>query len=390
MKRIIFLIACILAAFLMMLPICAAPSASIDGDSTVSVCETVSFTLTLSGCENGTSYGVSVTYGDKLRLIKGEMARKDGMSIFDISTKKGTFGYTGGKTDLNGSVITLTFKGIEATDIAQNINVQLIVRNGSTELFNQTTSKSVTVSDHTYGAPTQTKAPTCTETGTEVSKCTRCNKEKTDILATVEHSMGSWSTVKNADCEQKGEQERKCSGCSYKETQEINALGHNFSVPMVIKAPTCTEDGVEGGMCTRCQKQATNVLYAKGHAMSDAVTVKEATCTENGLKEGVCSVCGEKTQEAIEAKGHAYGEFVVTKEPSESDVGTKTKTCSLCGDKIEEDIPKLASSQTDVSTAQNENSNQNTSNRGALIWVIISVVIVSAIACVILFISKRK
>ncbi len=374
MKKLLFLTITIISALFMVLPIYAAPSINISGEASASVCETVAFTVNLSGCEKGTSYGISVTHSDKLRLIKGIMARKDGMSIFDTSTKKGTFGYTGGVTDLNGKVVTLTFKGIEATDVPQEIKVQIIVRNSSKEIYNYTTVKAVTISDHTYGEAVQTKAPTCTEVGVKVSKCTKCNKEKTENIDATGHTIGDWTVIKEATCEEIGEQTKKCSNCSYEESQVIDAKGHSFSDSNVIKAPTCTESGLEGGKCVRCEKQATNVL---------------------------------------DALGHKYGEFVVTKEPNEKETGIKTQTCIICREAKEEIIPAVVKPQTeeqtevestdspkqdsDTPTATNNNveptpTDDNSKDSNNTVLIVLSTIVAAGViaASVVLFIKRRK
>ena len=79
-------------------------------------------------------------------------------------------------------------------------------------------TKDVTVvkapKDHTAGEYTQTKAPTCTEKGEEVSKCTVCGKVlNTREVAAKGHTAGEWITVRQPSASQEGKMIQKCTVC---------------------------------------------------------------------------------------------------------------------------------------------------------------------------------
>ncbi len=147
--------------------------------------DTVTVIVTLYGCEKGTSYGIAVNHGDKLELIEGILGRTDGLAQFDIVTKKGSFAYTDGLTDLNGTVITLTFKGAIASETAEEISIQLIVRNGSDDLYNGTATATVNVvcDVHSFSDWEYIKAPTCIEYGEETRVCSVCGNVETRVVA---------------------------------------------------------------------------------------------------------------------------------------------------------------------------------------------------------------
>lgn len=68
--------------------------------------------------------------------------------------------------------------------------------------------------DHTAGEYTQTKAPTCTEKGEEVSKCTVCGKVlNTREVAAKGHTAGEWVTVRQPSASQNGKMIQKCTVC---------------------------------------------------------------------------------------------------------------------------------------------------------------------------------
>jgi len=158
---------------------------TISGNDTVNESETVVLTVTLSGCENGTSYGIAVTNSDKLELVDAVMGRTDGLSRFDLTTKKGTFAPANGLSDLNGTVVTLTFKGVEASATAQEVSVQLIVRNETTEIFNGTQTKNITVNtvctEHS-GEWVIDVAPNKTTAGHKYRVCTVCGETEEKVL----------------------------------------------------------------------------------------------------------------------------------------------------------------------------------------------------------------
>ena len=89
---------------------------------------------------------------------------------------------------------------------------------------------------HSYGAWTQTKAPTCTAKGTETGRCTRCNAAQTRDVNALGHSYGAWTQTKAPTCTAKGTEARNCTRCNAAQTRDVNALGHSYA----------------NGKCTRC------------------------------------------------------------------------------------------------------------------------------------------
>jgi len=177
----------------------------IIGTDIVKKGDTIVLTVTLSDCANGTSYGIEVNFGDKLELIEGIMGRTDGMFKFDIATNKGSYAYTNGVTDLNGTVLTLTFKGGEASTAAEEISVHLMARNGSVNLYDGTVTKTVKVicDVHNFSAWEQITAATCVTAGEEKRVCSVCGEVETKTIeATGIHIFDS-------------EDDEQCNTCDY-------------------------------------------------------------------------------------------------------------------------------------------------------------------------------
>ena len=69
---------------------------------------------------------------------------------------------------------------------------------------------------HTWKSQGVTKEPTCTETGSELFKCTACTQTKTETLETVAdaHTAYGWVTVTKATALEEGAKERRCLSCN--------------------------------------------------------------------------------------------------------------------------------------------------------------------------------
>ena len=115
--------------------------------------------------------------------------------------------------------------------------------------------------DHSNPSVEITVAPTCTESGYTVSKCTRCGKE-----------LGS-------------------------RTKTADALGHQFVETTVD--PTCTESGYTVSKCTRCGEETgerTNLVAPLGHE----------------YKNGVCIRCGAPEPQENGGSSSAAPNYTVT------------------------------------------------------------------------------
>ena len=227
-------------------------------------------------------------------------------------------------------------------------------------------------------------AATCTEDGSKIKTCTRCDATVTEIISKTGHSYGDWEGVKEATCTQTGERQRACQACGERETdavpmtaheyeeevvtveptcteegsrttkevckkcqtvksgsektETIEALGHNYQETYITVA-TCTEEGSETKTCTRCDDTVTEIIPKVPHTYGEWKIVEEATCTQTGERQRACQVCEETETETVPMIAHEYEEKV-TKESTCTEEGSKTKTCARCGDTVTETIPK--------------------------------------------------
>ena len=180
----------------------------------------------------------------------------------------------GGATSERGTSIVQTYENGRnrftiANDIVDNAKIEMtIMGNNSSNTVTQTRQNGEWVTsgeqtpeecDHSNPSVEIIVAPTCTEDGYKVTKCSRCGKE-----------LGS-------------------------RTKTANALGHQFVETTV--APTCTESGYTVKKCTRCGEEGERTDIAPlGHE----------------YKNGVCIRCGAPEPQENGGSSSAAPNYTVT------------------------------------------------------------------------------
>lgn len=143
-------------------------------------------------------------------------------------------------------------------------------------------------------------APTCTEDGYQVYKCTGCDATNKVTLNALGHKHADddeGTVTKVADCKNEGEIEYTCTSCgeSYTVVTDIDKTNHDTdgaTVVKVVTAATCTKGGSEIRNCKTCGSAVEVTTDALGHDFTKWVVVTPATCVENGEEKLVCSRCG--------------------------------------------------------------------------------------------------
>lgn len=182
----------------------------------------------------------------------------------------------GGATSERGTSIVQTYENGRnrftiANDIVDNAKIEMtIMGNNSSNTVTQTRQNGEWVTsgeqtpeecDHSNPSVEIIVAPTCTEDGYKVTKCSRCGKELDS------------------------------------RTKTANALGHQFVETTV--APTCTESGYTVKKCTRCgeeEGERTNLVAPLGHE----------------YKNGVCIRCGAPEPQENGGSSSAAPNYTVT------------------------------------------------------------------------------
>ena len=190
----------------------------------------------------------------------------------------------GGATSERGTSIVQTYENGRnrftiANDIVDNAKIEMtIMGNNSSNTVTQTRQNGEWVTsgeqtpeecDHSNPSVEIIVAPTCTEDGYKVTKCSRCGKE-----------LGS-------------------------RTKTANALGHQFVETTV--APTCTESGYTVKKCTRCGKEIgeRTDIAPLGHEYKNGVCIRcgAPEPQENGSAAPNYTVTGAETYETSVVDG---------------------------------------------------------------------------------------
>lgn len=120
--------------------------------------------------------------------------------------------------------------------------------------------------------PTAQKDPTCTESGhTNGETCERCGYTTTETIPVLGHDFGAWQVVKAAKCTTTGLEKRACNRCDAYETRVIAAKGHHYD-----NDDWCFDTRVHWHECENCGEE-----FDEGRHIFP-----------NGSR--ICSICGYK------------------------------------------------------------------------------------------------
>lgn len=293
-NKLLMMITCMVLGLSTAMTVSAAnPAVSITPSaSSVKVGDTITYTVSVSGCDSATSAAVNISCGSQFEVVSGQWL-KSGTVIanFDASQNKGAMSYSAASS-MNGNLFNLTLRA-KAVDAAASVSINVQIKNGSTPICDKTTSTSTKI--------------TCAS-----------------------HSYGGWTTVANASCTSAGKEQRTCSACGTVETRDTSALGHSWGSYAQTKDPTCTASGTKMRTCSRCNQTESQTIAALGHDFSKLTVTKEPTCTEKGEETGTCKKCGEKVSQAIDATGHSFGDWKQVVAPTFSEAGTEKRVCKEC------------------------------------------------------------
>ncbi|MBQ9945806.1 MAG: InlB B-repeat-containing protein [Clostridia bacterium] len=260
-----------------------------NGDGT----HTVSCTVCAEGTEGHTDV-VDCTYGEG--VVTAPTCTKNGFTTHTCTVC--SYSYTDSETTATGH----TFGAWTAIggDKHERTCTVCTDENGRVE-----------TADCTYGAWTETVAPTCTEKGEKAHTCTVCKNTVTAEVDALGHEYG------DADCTKPA----TCSRCG---ATTGEALGHSFTNYVSNGNATCLEDGTETAKCDRCDAEdtRTEVGSAIGHDWSVTYNFAEdgKTCTAT-------RVCANDAKHNVTVNATIASE--VTNEPTCTDMGTTTYTATF-------------------------------------------------------------
>lgn len=355
MKKLFSITVCILLLVALAVPAMAAGTTSFSMAASNSVLrrgDTVTFTVTVSGGEPATSYGLMLSYDSNVfELVNGSTTVAGTL----VSSFHNGFAFMyQTPTAYSGTVGTVTLKVKDTASFGSfTVSGSASVKNGSEAIGASGCSQTVTIAcDHSYGAwtaagnaghqrtcsvcgnvdtaahtwnsGTVTKPASCKEAGSRTLTCTTCSASKReDIAKTGDHSYGAWAQENDTL------HKHTCSVCRKEET-----ANHTWNSGAVTKQPTCKESGIKTYTCTGCNATKTETIaklatHTYDHACDTNCNVCGTARTtthsySSSWSKGKdshwqeCSVCGSKKDPAAHTPGA---------EATES----TAQTCTVCG-----------------------------------------------------------
>lgn len=333
--------------------------------------EKATITVSLANSPAADSALIQFTLDKGLEIVSGEWKTGGMIEDFNLAEREGVMTVTSPKT-FNGIIFSFVVSGKTASASAQNITVNLTLKNGTAVVGTASQTKSVKtvckthsfgsyikvndtthkrlcsecgyeeINNHTWNSGKVTKQPTCKETGVKHFECTACKAEKDETIAkTNNHSWGNYEVKVKPGCTTQGTQIRECSVCKKTETHSIPATGHSFNNWKTSKAAGCTTQGEEKRSCSKCGHTETRATNALGHSFSNPTVTKKPTCTEQGTESGKCTRCGQTTSQSIKPLGHKFTEWSDTKAPDCTNGGMQERKCTVCGAAETRNTPAL-------------------------------------------------
>lgn len=186
------------------------------------------------------------------------------------------------------------------------------------------------------------KAPTCTQTGSRVVRCS-CGDSHTEEIPMVDHKFGNWEVRTPATTEAEGIEVRICSVCKKEETRKIDKLKPTNNTN------TNTNTNTSGDTTNTTETPHTHIY------IEDTSLSVKPTCNTAGKKVEICSICGDKKETSISATGvHSYGEWKTVTEATQNSEGLEERICSVCNNKETRTIDKLPATSTPTENLANE------------------------------------
>ena len=260
--------------------------------------DTVTFTVSVSGSEAVTHFGLALEYDTSVfEMVDGECTAdawypdftpSNGFAVMykDPTVPSGTIGW-----------FTLRAKK-DATLGSSWVGGSASAKNGAATVSSSAGGATVTVfCAHSYGSWTKVDGTNHKHT------CSACGNEESAA-----HTWDSGKVTTPATCQATGEALFTCTGCGATKTEPVPLGDHKYS------AWSKVDDSKHTHTCSVCSKEET-----VNHSWNGGTTVKAANCITDGEMRYTCTGCGATRTQTVSKTGvHTY------------DHGCD-KDCNVCG-----------------------------------------------------------
>lgn len=301
MKKLLSFLLSICLVCLLTAPAYAAGSIHISvspSSSSVSRGEEVTFTVTVSGSGQVTSYGLMISYDTSVFELVGGSCTASGAFMANFSSDGFVVAYQDPVTP-SGTVGTFTLRAkSDAAFGSTSVGGSTSAKNGADSVGSSASAASVTiVCSHSYGAWEKL------DDNKHQHTCSACqNKEE------VAHSWDNGKVTTPADCKTPGEALYTCTGCKATKTEPVPKSDHKYSAWEKV------DDNKHKHVCSVCQKEEVT-----NHSWDNGTVIKAANCLTGGETRYTCTGCKlTRTEKVAKLNTHTY------------DHGCD-KDCNVCG-----------------------------------------------------------
>lgn len=401
------------------LSVCAAPTdPTITVESVTSQAgETVSIKVSISNNPGIWGMDLSVSY-DKSNLTLTNVANGTVFSSSewtqgDLAGDKYILSYeASGFNDIstNGVLATLTFKISDTANsgdysVTASYNTGDIINVSFDDISFVVVNGKITVSSigcaHNNTTDVLAEPSTCQKQGNNAyTVCDDCGTVISGSDAKLPLADCDWVEVvdskylkSSATCVKKAVYYKSCSVCEQKgtttfESGEVDSTKHNL-VKVPAKPETHEKDGnILYYDCVDCDKYFTDENGTQEILLKDTVIAKgehdyATTYKTNATHHWKECDCGSVKDKAT----HDFGEWAVTQEATQNKAGSKERICTVCQYKQTQRISAL-SGAIDIVITQKPNTSTGGSDNSYIVFVAVSILIVSVLGTV--FAIKRK
>ncbi len=200
-------------------------------------------------------------------------------------------------------------------------------------------------SGHTVDSWTTTKEPTCTEEGTRIGHCSKCDNDVEEAIPANGHDYETVYFKLEDKVAEDGHKYRyyNCKNCDAVDIRAEHMEWMELKyTPNVLIPETCTTDGKRRDTCDICGETRDVVLENRGGHDWVETSHYEPTCTTGGQTNYQCSKCSLTRKDTTEKLGHDLVKIEGgSKLPTCMEDGYNSYECSRCSYTNQEVVPKL-------------------------------------------------
>ena len=144
--------------------------------------------------------------------------------------------------------------------------------------------------NHGWNDGVGTEEETCWIPGTMTYTCTLCGATRDEYIYPRHDTYVA--EVIEPTCTKTGKEITKCTRCAYSYDRTLQKIAHNYVAGEKV-APTCTEDGYTKMVCSACGAETQGELvYHTGHSWNGNTCTGCGMVCEHTYSDGICTACG--------------------------------------------------------------------------------------------------